>query len=49
LDRLTSGILIVAKNRALADSISEKIRSSSVQKEYLARVDGVFPEYVDLL
>ncbi|KAI1812565.1 pseudouridine synthase [Poronia punctata] len=44
LDRLTSGIMFVAKNPKSAKVLSEQIRQRSVRKEYLARVIGNFPD-----
>ncbi|KAH8177841.1 RNA pseudouridylate synthase domain-containing protein [Sarocladium implicatum] len=44
LDRLTSGIMFVAKNGKAAEALGRKILDRSVRKEYLARVVGEFPE-----
>jgi len=44
IDRLTSGIVMFAKTGELADTVSQMIRSNEVEKVYLARVEGVFPE-----
>jgi tRNA pseudouridine synthase 9 len=44
LDRLTSGIMFVAKTPKAADELSQKIRGRTVQKEYIARVKGRFPD-----
>ncbi|KAI1646309.1 pseudouridine synthase [Daldinia loculata] len=44
LDRLTSGIMFVAKNPKAADRLSEQIKQRSVRKEYIARVIGNFPD-----
>lgn len=44
LDRLTSGIMFVAKNGKAAEALGKKILDRSVRKEYLARVVGEFPE-----
>ncbi|KAI1344842.1 pseudouridine synthase [Xylariaceae sp. FL0016] len=44
LDRLTSGIMFVAKNPKSAERLSQEIRSRSVRKEYIARVIGDFPD-----
>ncbi|KAI2463325.1 pseudouridine synthase [Annulohypoxylon bovei var. microspora] len=44
LDRLTSGIMFVAKHPKAADSLSEQIKERTVRKEYLARVIGNFPD-----
>ena len=44
LDRLTSGILILAKNSKKAAELSKLITSRTVIKEYVCKVDGVFPD-----
>ena len=44
LDRLTSGVLIMARNRSKAQKIHEKMRNREMKKEYLCRVVGKFPE-----
>ncbi|EOY22575.1 hypothetical protein QUC31_007802 [Theobroma cacao] len=44
LDRLVSGLLIVAKNPAKADIFRQHIEAGLVQKQYVAKVIGVFPE-----
>ncbi|PHH70277.1 hypothetical protein CDD80_6122 [Ophiocordyceps camponoti-rufipedis] len=43
LDRLTSGIMFVAKNVAAAEAMGSKIKERTVRKEYVARVVGEFP------
>ncbi|KAH9293099.1 hypothetical protein KI387_000796, partial [Taxus chinensis] len=43
LDRLVSGLLILAKNAATANQFRQEIEASKVQKEYVAKVKGVFP------
>ncbi len=43
LDRLTSGLLIVAKTRAMHAALQRELRSSSAEKEYLALVYGRVP------
>lgn len=43
LDRLVSGLLIFAKNASTADRFREEIETGKVQKEYVAKVRGVFP------
>lgn len=43
LDRLTSGLMFLAKNSKGADKMSQQLRDRSVRKEYLARVLGEFP------
>ncbi|MCL7035767.1 hypothetical protein MKW94_003161 [Papaver nudicaule] len=44
LDRLVSGLLIIARSAAKADQLRQQIMAREVQKEYIARVIGVFPE-----
>eukprot|EP01147_Barroeca_monosierra_P007723 gene7723-9920_t len=44
LDRLTSGVLILAKTKAAAKRIEKAMKSHSVVKEYVCRVRGKFPE-----
>ncbi|KAI8625767.1 RluA family pseudouridine synthase [Xylariaceae sp. FL1651] len=44
LDRLTSGIMFVAKHPKSAESLGEQIKQRSVRKEYIARVIGDFPD-----
>jgi 23S rRNA-/tRNA-specific pseudouridylate synthase len=44
LDRLTSGILFFAKTKSKAEELVNRIKSSKVQKHYLAKVHGQFPE-----
>eukprot|EP00252_Welwitschia_mirabilis_P003842 TRINITY_DN13913_c0_g1_i1.p1 TRINITY_DN13913_c0_g1~~TRINITY_DN13913_c0_g1_i1.p1 ORF type:complete len:504 (-),score=89.39 TRINITY_DN13913_c0_g1_i1:392-1903(-) len=44
LDRLVSGLLIFAKNSSQADHFREEISAGKVQKEYIAKVIGIFPE-----
>ncbi|RDA95704.1 hypothetical protein CP533_1166 [Ophiocordyceps camponoti-saundersi (nom. inval.)] len=43
LDRLTSGVMFVAKNVAAAEAMTRKIKQRTVRKEYVARVVGEFP------
>ena len=43
LDRLTSGIMFVAKHREAADRLTTQIKGREVKKEYIARVKGEFP------
>lgn len=43
LDKLTSGIVILARNPQMAASLQREIRSKQVEKFYLARVQGEFP------
>ncbi|KAJ2966039.1 hypothetical protein NUW58_g10766 [Xylaria curta] len=44
LDRLTSGIMFIAKHPKSADSLTKQIKQRSVRKEYIARVVGNFPD-----
>jgi 23S rRNA-/tRNA-specific pseudouridylate synthase len=51
LDKLTSGLMIISLNSNLASTLSEELRAknrdqgqSGVQKEYIARCLGRFPE-----
>lgn len=44
LDRLTSGIMFVAKHSKAAEVLSAQIAQRSVRKEYIARVMGNFPD-----
>ena len=43
LDRLTSGIMFMAKHRAAAERMTEQLTTRTVRKEYVARVRGEFP------
>lgn len=43
LDKVTSGLLIMGKTKAIANEIQAKIRSRDMNKIYLARVSGKFP------
>ncbi|KAJ7957206.1 Pseudouridine synthase [Quillaja saponaria] len=44
LDRLVSGLLILARNAPKADIFRQQIEAGLVQKEYVAKVIGEFPE-----
>eukprot|EP00126_Sphaerothecum_destruens_P010048 Sdes_comp20668_c1_seq1m16014 len=44
LDRLTSGVLIFARTPQAARALELQIRGRMVQKEYICRVRGEFPE-----
>ncbi|KAL8333803.1 hypothetical protein RB593_003465 [Gaeumannomyces tritici] len=44
LDRLTSGIMFIAKNSKAAERLGVQIRARTVRKEYVARVIGRFPD-----
>ncbi|KAI5292554.1 hypothetical protein KEM55_007718, partial [Ascosphaera atra] len=48
LDRLTSGVMFIGKKPKAAEQISEQLRARTVQKEYIARVKGKFPDGVVL-
>lgn len=44
LDRLTSGLMFLAKNPKSADKFGAQLRDRQVQKQYVARVVGKFPD-----
>lgn len=44
LDRLTSGIMFIAKNPRAAVKLGNQIAARTVRKEYIARVMGKFPD-----
>ena len=44
LDRLTSGVMFIAKHAKAAEMLSLQISGRTVRKEYVARVKGKFPE-----
>lgn len=44
LDRLTSGLMFLAKTPKGADDIGDQLKTREVTKEYVARVVGEFPE-----
>ncbi|KAJ9288043.1 hypothetical protein DTO021C3_4447 [Paecilomyces variotii] len=46
LDRLTSGVMFIGKHPKAAEKIAKQLQERSVQKEYIARVKGKFPEGV---
>ncbi|GFQ99556.1 RNA pseudouridylate synthase domain-containing protein 2 [Trichonephila clavata] len=46
LDRLTSGVLIFAKSSEKSNEIHENLILRNVEKEYLCRVEGEFPDGV---
>ncbi|EED12865.1 DRAP deaminase (Rib2), putative [Talaromyces stipitatus ATCC 10500] len=48
LDRLTSGVMFISKNARAAEEFSAQLKERSVQKEYVARVSGRFPDGVVL-
>lgn len=43
LDRLTSGVMFIAKHPKAAEKLSMQISQRTVRKEYVARVKGEFP------
>uniref|UniRef100_A0A0P6JFL2 Pseudouridylate synthase RPUSD2 n=1 Tax=Heterocephalus glaber TaxID=10181 RepID=A0A0P6JFL2_HETGA len=43
LDRLTSGVLMFAKTAAVSERIHEQVRNRQLEKEYVCRVEGEFP------
>eukprot|EP00599_Poterioochromonas_sp_BG-1_P012954 CAMPEP_0173164294 /NCGR_PEP_ID=MMETSP1105-20130129/20480_1 /TAXON_ID=2985 /ORGANISM="Ochromonas sp., Strain BG-1" /LENGTH=558 /DNA_ID=CAMNT_0014084613 /DNA_START=154 /DNA_END=1826 /DNA_ORIENTATION=+ len=49
LDRLTSGLIVLAKDKNTAAKVSGEIRKKSTQKIYLARVKGRFPNRIEQL
>lgn len=46
LDRLTSGIMFIGKHPKGAEKMAEQLKARTVQKEYVARVKGKFPNGV---
>lgn len=44
LDRLTSGLMFLAKTPKGADKFVEQLKNHSISKEYIARVKGIFPD-----
>lgn len=44
LDRVTSGIIVMAKNKEAAQNFGQMLQDGKISKTYLARVRGVFPE-----
>ncbi|KAF4551198.1 RNA pseudouridylate synthase-like protein [Elsinoe fawcettii] len=43
LDRLTSGIMFIAKHKAAAEGMTRQLTDRTVRKEYVCRVKGEFP------
>ena len=43
LDRLTSGVMFIAKHKKSAENITVQLMKRSIRKEYVARVRGKFP------
>ncbi|RAO70750.1 uncharacterized protein BHQ10_006762 [Talaromyces amestolkiae] len=48
LDRLTSGVMFISKNPKAAEKFAVQLKSRTLQKEYVARVGGRFPDGVVL-
>ncbi|KKK15846.1 pseudouridine synthase [Aspergillus ochraceoroseus] len=46
LDRLTSGVMFIGKTIQGASMMTEKLKARALQKEYVARVKGKFPDGV---
>ena len=44
LDRVTSGIVILAKNKESARKFTFLLNNNQIKKTYIARVKGIFPE-----
>lgn len=44
LDRLTSGVMFIAKHKKAAEKLTDQLMGRTVRKEYVARVKGEFPE-----
>ncbi len=44
LDRNTSGLLIIAKNRIAASRLSQSMQKGEIQKQYIAVLEGVLPQ-----
>lgn len=44
LDRLTSGVMFIAKHKKAAEVLTAQIMGRTIRKEYVARVRGEFPE-----
>lgn len=49
LDRLTSGLMFLAKNPKGAEKFIQQLKKRSVQKEYIARVKGQFPDDQEII
>lgn len=48
LDRMTSGLMMIAKTSQRAAEIKKELRERTVEKEYVCRVTGLFPRYSEL-
>ena len=46
LDRLTSGLMILALSSKASRELANEFQNREVKKEYVARVRGCFPAYV---
>ncbi|KAG7238478.1 hypothetical protein INR49_030751 [Caranx melampygus] len=44
LDRLTSGVLLFARSLETSQKLDQLVRDRKLEKEYVCRVDGEFPE-----
>ncbi|KAG0175302.1 hypothetical protein DFQ28_001831 [Apophysomyces sp. BC1034] len=44
LDRLTSGLMLIALNSQRAKELEQEMSQGKIQKEYVCRVEGEFPE-----
>ncbi|XP_030212555.1 pseudouridylate synthase RPUSD2 [Gadus morhua] len=44
LDRLTSGVLMFARTLEVSQKLDQLVRDRQLEKEYVCRVDGEFPE-----
>ena len=44
LDRNTSGLTLIAKNRISAANLSEQMRKGDIKKQYVAILDGIIPD-----
>ena len=49
LDRMTSGVLLLAKSTAIATRFMKELQQGAMHKTYVARVVGCFPEFVIVL
>ncbi|KAF5862617.1 hypothetical protein ETB97_011348 [Aspergillus alliaceus] len=46
LDRLTSGVMFIAKHPKAAEMVASRLKERTVHKEYVTRVKGKFPDGV---
>ena len=44
LDRLTSGVMFIAKHKKAAETMTDQLMGRTIRKEYIARVRGEFPD-----